>query len=243
MDEETRKARKRLLDPFEPAAHTFKPQATSKSKERALAVAYVDPRLYQARLDEVDPGWSNTYERWNAQDRLIIICRLTVNGITREATGSEFFKTSNTATSAEAQAFKRACAAHGLGRYLYHLKKNWVDYDPRHKRIKPQEIERLRSIIAQETGQKYNKVSGNQTRQQPSSSGPKRATATKTGGNGNGKVGPTEFWKTASPMIGSVFTDKEAVTAYLAKHDQGQGPDWSAALQGLQKLKAKATAA
>src|SRR5215471_18688630 len=32
-------------------------------------------------------------------------------------------------TAAEAQAFKRACACFGLGRYLYNLEGGWVDLD------------------------------------------------------------------------------------------------------------------
>ena len=32
-------------------------------------------------------------------------------------------------TAAEAQAFKRACACFGLGRYLYDLAGSWVDLD------------------------------------------------------------------------------------------------------------------
>lgn len=35
----------------------------------------------------------------------------------------------NPATSAAAQAFKRACAMFGLGRYLYTLPRRWGDYD------------------------------------------------------------------------------------------------------------------
>jgi len=37
----------------------------------------------------------------------------------------------NAGTSAEAQAFKRACACFGLGRYLYYCDGVWVDLDER----------------------------------------------------------------------------------------------------------------
>ena len=37
----------------------------------------------------------------------------------------------NADTSAEAQAFKRACACFGLGRYLYYMDGVWVDPDQR----------------------------------------------------------------------------------------------------------------
>jgi hypothetical protein len=42
-------------------------------------------------------------------------------------------------SSAVAQAFKRACAAFGLGRYLYHLLQMWGDYDSRRKAFKDAE--------------------------------------------------------------------------------------------------------
>ncbi len=38
-------------------------------------------------------------------------------------------------TTALAQAFKRACAAFGLGRYLYFLPQVWCDYDAEKRRI------------------------------------------------------------------------------------------------------------
>jgi hypothetical protein len=42
---------------------------------------------------------------------------------------------SQPATSAASQAFKRACAAFGLGRYLYSLPQVWADYDQKSKQI------------------------------------------------------------------------------------------------------------
>ena len=43
--------------------------------------------------------------------------------------GEEWADNENAATAAEAQAFKRACACFGLGRYLYDLAGSWVDLD------------------------------------------------------------------------------------------------------------------
>src|ERR1700730_7223643 len=45
--------------------------------------------------------------------------------------GEEWADNENAGTSAEAQAFKRACSCFGLGRYLYDLGGNWVDLDER----------------------------------------------------------------------------------------------------------------
>jgi hypothetical protein len=44
-------------------------------------------------------------------------------------TGEEWADEENAATSAEAQAFKRACSHFGLGRYLYRFKEVWVSLD------------------------------------------------------------------------------------------------------------------
>src|SRR6185295_15732681 len=42
----------------------------------------------------------------------------------------------NAATRAEAQAFKRACACFGLGRYLYDLDTVWVDLDQSNRPVR-----------------------------------------------------------------------------------------------------------
>jgi hypothetical protein len=44
-------------------------------------------------------------------------------------------KAGNGGNVAEAQAFKRAAAMFGLGRYLYTLPSVWTDFDPQRKRI------------------------------------------------------------------------------------------------------------
>jgi hypothetical protein len=88
------------------------------------------------RLDEVcGIDWSVIYEPWG-EDR--IICRLTIAGVTRSSTGEttdESERSEIGGTVAEAQAFKRACAMFGLGRYLYDLPTIWVDFDAQRKRI------------------------------------------------------------------------------------------------------------
>ena len=40
-----------LVQPFDPESVEFKAGATTQDKARALALAYVDARVYQARLD------------------------------------------------------------------------------------------------------------------------------------------------------------------------------------------------
>ena len=50
---------------------------------------------------------------------MLVTCELTIFGLgSHSATGEELADDENAVTSAEAQAFKRACACLGLGRYF-----------------------------------------------------------------------------------------------------------------------------
>lgn len=125
---------KQLAQPFAPTLIVWKPGATKENK--CMALAYADLRAYMDRLDEVcELGWSVAYEPWG-NDRLI--CRLTIDGVTRSSTGemdASESKGGNGGTVAEAQAFKRAASMFGLGRFLYDLPSPWVEFDLQRKRI------------------------------------------------------------------------------------------------------------
>jgi hypothetical protein len=61
-----------------------------------------------------------------------VSCELSIFGLgSHSATGEEWADNDNAGTSAEAQAFKRAAACFGLGRYLYYFTGAWVDLDER----------------------------------------------------------------------------------------------------------------
>jgi hypothetical protein len=120
-----------LCAPFPPEVVELKPGAISEEKKRALALAYVDARHYQARLDAVvgSDGWQVAYRPWGER---AVICALSILGVVREDVGEAEKGDPNQATSAAMQAFKRACAAFGLGRYLYtDLPQLWVEAAPR----------------------------------------------------------------------------------------------------------------
>jgi hypothetical protein len=146
-----------LAQPFEPEAVEFKAGATTQDKARALALAYVDSRVYQARLDAVTPDWRNEYTREYAGERVIVTCALTVTGVTRQAIGESLQASArqdgstvieeNAATSAEAQAFKRACSAFGLGRYLYSVPQVWAEYDGARRQFTPAAVQALREML------------------------------------------------------------------------------------------------
>jgi hypothetical protein len=119
-----------LSEPFEPMFLEWRAGATTRTKDKAQALPYADPRAYEERLDKVfGADWEVKFITWG-ESRLI--CELTVHGITRSSTG-EFDTTKRNAiaegTVAEAQAFKRACSKFGLGRYLYEIPIVWVPYD------------------------------------------------------------------------------------------------------------------
>jgi hypothetical protein len=76
------------------------------------------------------------------KDRLIVLLKLRIAGVTMWGVGEELLKGTtgildeNASTSAWAQAFKRACAYFGLGGYLYFLgKPGYVAYDMKGERI------------------------------------------------------------------------------------------------------------
>jgi len=138
-----------LRKPFHPSQIIWKPGAVKG--DRALALAYADLRAYMNRLDEVcGSDWSVAYEPWG-EDR--IICRLTIAGVTRSSTGettNESERSEIGGTVAEAQAFKRASAMFGLGRYLYNLPTGWADYDPAKKQFTDKAKARLTGILMQQ---------------------------------------------------------------------------------------------
>jgi hypothetical protein len=134
--------------PFHPSHITWKPGAIKG--ERALAMPYADLRAYMNRLDEVcGYDWSVAYEPWG-NDR--IICRLTIGDVMRSSTGettNESEKSEIGGTVAEAQAFKRACAMFGLGRYLYQLPTGWADWDAAGKKFTDKAKAKLTGILVQ----------------------------------------------------------------------------------------------
>lgn len=141
-----------LLAPFPPTDISFKVGATTKTKEKCKPLAYADLRAYMNALDRACGGnWSVNYVPWN--DKLI--CNLTLFGITRSSTGEHDTTGQGKAdgpegTSVEAQAFKRACAMFGLGRYLYGGIPNlpyWVEYDEAKRSIAPDALKQLEQAV------------------------------------------------------------------------------------------------
>ena len=114
----------------------FKPAVVSGN--RALALAYIDARVIQDRLDEVVGvlGWQDEYECLPDGS---VVCKLRLRlgdeWITKMDVGgpSEQPDEGDRRKAAFSDALKRAAVKFGIGRYLYRLPNQWVDYDA-HKR-------------------------------------------------------------------------------------------------------------
>ncbi|NIV32735.1 MAG: hypothetical protein GWN58_25805, partial [Anaerolineae bacterium] len=166
-----------LSRPFSTKQIAWKPGATNRDKTKALGLAYVDPRHYQQRLDDVvGPDWSDTYEVH--QGGSLFVCYLTIGGVTRSDVGEKDGKNENTATSAKAQAFKRACVAFGLGRYLYSFPQKWVGYDSQYKRFTDAGLSELMKLA--EKYHSMTQTAAKLDRDPPTLSEPEPVTATGT---------------------------------------------------------------
>jgi hypothetical protein len=131
--------------PFDPSVIEWRVTNTARDKRRGQVMPYADQRAYTDRLNAlVTPaGWTRKYaihtsanfQRGKDQKtvaKIFVTCELTIFGVgSHSATGEEWADDDNAGTSAEAQAFKRACACLGLGRYLYYFDGVWVDVDDR----------------------------------------------------------------------------------------------------------------
>lgn len=122
-----------LRRPFHPNDVTFKPSSVRRDGTAAMGLAYVGLRAYMDRLDECwGTRWDVEYKPWG-EGR--IICTISITGddfiVSRSSTGEtsgESERNEIGGTVAEAQAFKRACAMLGLGRYLYTLPQVWAEW-------------------------------------------------------------------------------------------------------------------
>lgn len=133
----------RLKEPFPTKDVKWLVAATSRDSRKGRVTPYADPRAYTDRLNEVvtASGWSRQYavhtissvtrvrkDKLIQTGKVLVTCTLTITGIgSHSGSGEEWADDENAMTSAEAQAFKRACTCFGLGRYFYSFAEMWVD--------------------------------------------------------------------------------------------------------------------
>src|SRR5438046_7273945 len=129
---------KALSAPFALTEVKFKPAVVSGN--RAMALAYVDARVIQDRLDDVlgVDGWQDDYE---CREDGSVVCRLRlrlgaewitkvdVGGPSEQPDGGDRLK------AAFSDALKRAAVKFGIGRYLYRLPAQWLDYDAQRRKF------------------------------------------------------------------------------------------------------------
>ncbi len=131
-----------LAEPFDPSEIKWRVTHTTQDGRRGAVVAFADPRAYTDRLNHVftPTGWTRTYNvttisavSRQKRDKLIqtgkvlVTSTVTIHGLgCHSGSGEEWADEQNAMTSAEAQAFKRACTCFCLGRYLYKFAEMWV---------------------------------------------------------------------------------------------------------------------
>jgi hypothetical protein len=121
-----------LQRPFPPTYVHWKPVAIKNG--RALAVAYIDARLVMQRMDQVfgPAGWTDQYE-FLTGDRVLCTLSAKVDGVwvAKRDIGSpsDQDNSGDQLKAAVSDAFKRAAVKWGIGRYLYNLPTQWLDYD------------------------------------------------------------------------------------------------------------------
>lgn len=127
-----------LTAPFQLTEVKFKPQSVKGN--RALALAYIDCRVIQDRLDAVI-GVENWMDEYEILTDGSVMCRLKLrlNGewVTKTDVGSpsEQPDSGDRLKAAFSDAMKRAAVKFGIGRYLYRLPAVWCDYDPQKKQF------------------------------------------------------------------------------------------------------------
>lgn len=131
--------------PFSPDQVRWRVTNTTNDKKRGQIVPYADSRAYTDRLNSLftPQGWTREYKVETMTNitrvkkgesivsgKVLVTCTVTIVGIgSHSGTGEEWADDDNGMTSADAQAFKRACSCFGLGRYFYDCQAIWVDLD------------------------------------------------------------------------------------------------------------------
>jgi hypothetical protein len=121
---------KALSAPFSPASISWRVGAKAQNNQKGLALAYIDARDVQERLDEVcgPDGWQCKYSHANSKT----VCDIGIK------IGDEWIWKANGAGDTDVEqekgalsdAFKRAAVMWGVGRYLYSFPSIWVKIRP-----------------------------------------------------------------------------------------------------------------
>ena len=223
--------------PFSPDQVRWRVTNTTNDKKRGQIVPYADSRAYTDRLNALftPQGWTREYKVETMTNitrvkkgesivsgKVLVTCTVTILGIgSHSGTGEEWADDDNGMTSADAQAFKRACSCFGLGRYFYDIPAIWVDLDQNRQ---PLRTPALSAWALPENWRKGMRPSGK---------------------SANGKGNPTN--QGIGPNVGGNGNDGEAAKSQTRPTDgrgnghaptaksNGSGDDLDARILGLEK--------
>lgn len=152
MEKNIQELLKALQEPFTEEELEFRVGATNADKTKGLALAYVQARAIQNRLDKV-LGMENWKVAYRPIDSGFICClELRLNGewISREdgANNTEFEPLKGGISCA----FKRVASVWGIGRYLYEVESKWYAIEKQGRSygfIKTPRLEETKSKISE----------------------------------------------------------------------------------------------
>ena len=153
-----------LRRPFNPNIVKWRVGSTNKDKTSGMALAYVDVRTVENRLDEVcgPAGWECNYN-FDSSGKTVCNLGLLLPSV-NEKMSSDIEKASlgfiwkadgagdtdyEADKGALSDALKRAAVRFGVGRYLYYLPSPWVEIEQKGRSylIKKSELSRLEELL------------------------------------------------------------------------------------------------
>lgn len=209
---------KRLHEPFGAKEIEWKIQVTTQDKKSGMAVAYMDARAVQKRLDEVVGAfnWKNVYSLWHDNSQ---ICGISIFNDDRNEWITKFDGAENSdiepIKGGLSDSFKRAATVWGIGRYLYEIDGVWVEIEPKGKSftIKQNQYSKLES----EYNNAVNRIFSLKPTQQTTT--PKANTETTTLAN-EYKVQSIKPSGKSSQVLELIDNNGGTVKAYIKAADQ-----------------------
>lgn len=139
----------KLAEPFPPDRVSWRIGSVAKDKPRGMALAYIDARDAQDRLDSVmGTDWENEFV---AMPNGTLCCRigLYIDGRMRWRSDGAGATDVEAEKGTYSDAFKRAAVKWGIARYLYEMSSPWVELDGTGKfaKIAEHEMPKLRALL------------------------------------------------------------------------------------------------